>query len=418
MKEKILHVDGDAFFAACEMARFPMLWNKPLVVGHSIASAMSYEAKKLGVHRAMPIFEVKKTFPHMAVIGTHFELYHMYGDKLSSVLSRYTDRIERYSVDECFAILTESEMNKYGTWENFLLTIKNDVQSTLGITFSFGLADTKVLAKVASKYEKPNGLTYISESNREKVLKKVPIENIWGVGRATAKNLQKMGVKNAYQFVKLSESYVDTYFHKPLAELWHELCGRRIMNLSDSMEIDLAKSFQSMRTFKPATDNKIFIASELSNNVEIVCARMRESDLVTKNISIVLKQGEYNLSQIEVVMPNYTNSPSDILNYLESSFDKLFIGGTKYRQTGFVAANLKPRAHIQNDLFNVQNNILENSRGYMSIVDVIHNKFGNSSIGLLSSLNAVNQMNDKTLIDEGKDPYIWNLPLPYLGEIY
>ena len=124
------------------------------------------------------------------------------------------------------------------------------------------------------------------------------------------------------------------------------------------------------------------------------------------------------MSQIEVTMPNYTNSPSDILNYLESSFDKLFIGGTKYRQTGFVASNLKPRAHIQNDLFNVQNNILENSRGYMSIVDVIHNKFGNSSIGLLSSLNAVNRMNDKTLVDEGKDPYIWNLPLPYLGEIY
>lgn len=106
-KTKILHVDGDNFFVACEVARFPHLKGKPVIVGEErgIASAMSYEAKKLGVHRGMPVFEIRKQFPQVIILPSHFELYEQYALKLYQVLCKYSDTVERYSIDECFALI-------------------------------------------------------------------------------------------------------------------------------------------------------------------------------------------------------------------------------------------------------------------------------------------------------------------------
>ncbi len=415
MKDKILHVDGDAFFAACEMARLPKLWGKPVVVGTTIAAAMSYSAKSMGVHRAMPIFKIKKVFPDITIVYPHFELYQMYSDKLYSILLRFTDKIERYSIDECFAVLSYKDMQPYGSWGNFLQTIKDEVQKNLGITYSFGLADTKVLAKVASKYHKPNGMTYIEPTDLYNTLVNVPIEQIWGIGRALSKKLKQMNIVNAGQFAKLSAEYMYANFNKPVVELWYEINGKSVLSLSCT-DIEQPKSLQSMRTFAPATNDHAYVWSEFSTNVENVCQRLRNINMLAKSVEIFLKEGQYNYTTNVCHLLNFTNNPSDILKWVKNDFDVLYKKGVLYRQTGVSVGNLCPESMVQADLFDSQKNIL-NSRGYTSVVDALRAKHGKNIIGLLSSLSSKNKKKGISTAQNISDNYVWGLPLPYLGEV-
>ena len=157
-----LHVDGDSFFVACELTKHPEYKGKPVIVGadRGIAVAMSPEAKKIGITRGMPVFRIKKLFPQVIILSHHI------AEGLHRILESYFQTIEVYSIDECFALVEPSEIKYFGLprlgkagGERKLLTeLKNEIEKTLGVTYSIGLARTKALAKQASKLEKPGGL--------------------------------------------------------------------------------------------------------------------------------------------------------------------------------------------------------------------------------------------------------------------
>ncbi len=158
-KEKetmIPHIDADAFFVSCEVARLPHLKGKPVIVGgeRGIACAMSYEAKALGITRGMPVFEIRKRFPQTVVLPAHFELYYAYQKNLVSFLCERFSCVEVYSIDECFMEITEEEL---AFTDTALASLRKEIEETLGISYSLGLARTKTLAKIASKKNKPKG---------------------------------------------------------------------------------------------------------------------------------------------------------------------------------------------------------------------------------------------------------------------
>ena len=123
---KVLHVDGDGFFASCEISRRPDLKGKPVVVGEErgIASAMSYEAKRLGVTRGMPIFKVRQEFPQVTILSSHFELYEQFASALYSILTKHFANVEWYSIDECFAEVPVTYMERFGSWEIAITALK------------------------------------------------------------------------------------------------------------------------------------------------------------------------------------------------------------------------------------------------------------------------------------------------------
>ena len=151
----IVHVDGDAFFASCEVAKNPRLRGKPVVVGglRGIAVALTYEAKRLGVTRGMPVYQIKKMFPSVVILPGDYDLYEMIAHRMYAIVRRFTPVVEEYSVDECFADITRELAP-----EDIAACIKMTLEQELGVSFSVGLATTKVLAKVASKHNKPSGL--------------------------------------------------------------------------------------------------------------------------------------------------------------------------------------------------------------------------------------------------------------------
>ena len=339
---KILHVDGDAFFASCESAQYPHLLGKPVVVGEErgIACAFSYEAKKLGITRGMPIAHIRANFPRVVILPSHFDLYHEYADKLYRVLREFTTRVERYSIDECFASVSQRDIKKYGSTDAYMKHVKKVAQEKLGITFSFGLAETKVLAKLASKYDKPNGLTIIERGTEEQYLKNTNIEDVWGIGYRTSPLWHMRGIHTAFDFVSIPKDTIDT-FDKPTQILWYELTGHRVHTIAEEGDETLPASLQATRTFRTSQDKKL-ITSELSRNTELVSSRLREHGLVARGIRFFIKNSDFKYTSRECELPFYTSDPSDFQTFIESAIDTMLISGEKYRSTGITLFSFLP----------------------------------------------------------------------------
>ena len=160
----IAHIDGDAFFASVEQAMDPRLRGRPVVTGkeRGIASSMSYEAKARGVTRGMPLFDIRRLCPECVIVPSDYETYSLFSVRMFDIVRRYTADVEEYSIDECFADLTGLRRSLKMGYREMAERIKADLDTELGMTFSVGLAPTKVLAKMASKWKKPSGLTVIS----------------------------------------------------------------------------------------------------------------------------------------------------------------------------------------------------------------------------------------------------------------
>ena len=159
----IVHIDGDAFFASCEQSRDPQLQGRPVITGkeRGIVASMSYEAKARGITRGMRLFEVKRLCPDAVLLPSDYETYGLLSRRMFTIVRRYTPAVEEYSIDECFADLTGLQRPLHMSYLQIVEKIKRDLDTELGFTFSAGLAPNKVLAKIASKWKKPSGLTTI-----------------------------------------------------------------------------------------------------------------------------------------------------------------------------------------------------------------------------------------------------------------
>ena len=155
----ILHIDGDSFFASCEIAKDPSLRGKPVITGQErgIASSMSYEAKARGITRGMRLFEIKKICPEAVILPSDYETYSLYSKRMGAIVRRYTGEIEEYSIDECFADLTGLRRPLHLSYKAIAEKIKREIESELGMTFSVGVGLNKVTSKIASKWKKPSG---------------------------------------------------------------------------------------------------------------------------------------------------------------------------------------------------------------------------------------------------------------------
>src|SRR5665213_2550357 len=223
----IVHVDGDSFFASCEIAKDPRLQGKPVITGkeRGIVSAMTYDVKARGVTRGMILSEARRICPDAIILASDYETYSLFSERMYEIVRRYSPMVEEYSIDECFADLTGLRRTLHMNYPQIAAAIKKDLQRELGITFSLGLSATKVLAKLGSKWKKPDGLTCIPLRDASMYLEKTLASDIWGIGPNTAAYLEKFGVRTAFDFAQKSEEWISQMVSKPYLELWRELNG-------------------------------------------------------------------------------------------------------------------------------------------------------------------------------------------------
>lgn len=348
----IFHIDGDAFFVGVEIAKNPKLKGLPVVTGEErgIVSALSYEAKALGVVRGMPIFRLKQQFPQVIILPGDYRAYVEYSSKMFEIVRRYAYGVEEYSIDECFADFTGLDRTLKKSYVEIAAQIKKEINGELGISVSIGLAPTKVLAKIASNWVKPNGLTEILPGNITSFLLKVPVKKIWGIGPRTADKLTSSGLVTALDFSTKDLAWVERYFSKPYVTIWKELNGISLMDV-DVEKKAIYSSIQKTRSFHPQTNDKTFLWSQLSKHIEDACAKARYYELTPKKMSIFLKTKDFEYVTSSVTFPTPSNSP-EILNTLaHSAFEKMHKKGILYRTTGVTLEDLVPNFISQKDLF-------------------------------------------------------------------
>lgn len=205
---KIIHIDMDAFFASVEQRDHPELRGKPLAVGGSgrrgVVAAASYEARKYGVHSAMPGMVAARLCPHLIFVRGNYEQYKKVSLQIRQIFLEYTDLVEPLSIDEAFLDVTE---NKKGidSATQIAKEIREKIFELTQLTASAGVSFTKFLAKTASGFNKPNGLTVIKPEQAQAFLDILPIEKFHGIGKVTAEKMLKMGVKNGTDLKKWTE---------------------------------------------------------------------------------------------------------------------------------------------------------------------------------------------------------------------
>jgi DNA polymerase-4 len=272
----IAHIDGDAFFASVEQAMDPRLRGRPVVTGkeRGIASSMSYEAKARGVTRGMPLHEIRRLCPECVILPSDYETYSLFSVRMFDIVRRYTEDVEEYSIDECFADLTGLRRSLKMTYREMAERIKADLDGELGMTFSVGLAPTKVLAKIGSKWKKPSGLTVIFGRHIEEYLAALPVEKVWGIGPQTSAFLAKHRIMTALDYARRDEAWVKRHLSKPYQEIWHELRGTPIYPVMVAKKTEY-KSIGKTKTFTPPSTDRAFVLAQLPKNVENACIKAR-----------------------------------------------------------------------------------------------------------------------------------------------
>ena len=422
----ILHVDGDGFFAACEVAKDPSLKGKPVITGkeRGIVSACTYEAKARGIKRGMQLHEVRKICPEAIILPSDYETYSLFSQRMYAIVRRYTAAVEEYGIDECFADLTGMRRIHHMTYPDIAAHIKEDLERELGMTFSLGLSATKVLAKIGSKWNKPSGLTLIPLKDARQFLAKTPAIRVWGIGPNTAAYLAKFGVHTALDLASKDEACVRSKVSKPLVELWRELNGEVALELETEHK-ETYQSIQKTKTFTPPTRDYGFIYSQLSKNIENACIKARRWNLATPRVFFFLKTQDFRFHGYEIKLPHPTSIPQDILKEVEVYCPKVFKYGELYRATGITLMELSDSSSTQLDLFgSVQKS--EGLKRVFESVDAISERYGKHAIFTGSSFQAMThsahagdrgEVPERVIALFKGETARRRLALPYLGEV-
>ncbi len=342
----ILHVDGDSFFASCEVAKNPALRGKPVITGkeRGIVSAASYEAKAKGVKRGVSLAEALKACPDAIVLPSDYETYSLFSERMYRIVRRYTPAVEEYSIDECFADLTGLRAPLHLSYQEMAEHIKHDLETELGMTFSIGVSATKTSAKIGSKWKKPSGLTMIPLKDAPTFLGKTPVGNVWGIGPNTSAYLTKYSIRTALDFAGKPEAWVKAAVSKPFYETWRELNGE-VANELDTVGRAGYQSISKTKTFTPPSTDAAFVMAQLSKNVENACIKARRWNLSTPVVFFFLKTQAFQYHGYEIKLAYPTNVPQDILKEVARYFPKVFKKGTEYRATGVTLMQLTEHAH-------------------------------------------------------------------------
>ena len=348
----ILHLDGDAFFASVMQAIKPSLKGKPIVVGkeRGIATAISYEAKKFGIKRGMRAQEIKKLCPNCLFLESDYEAYGLFSQKMFSIFHSFSPWVEEYSVDEGFADLKGLRRPYQMTYPQIGQAIKERIESSLGISVSIGISLTKSLAKLASSFQKPSGLTIINGPAIEKFLGLIPLHKVWGIGENTTAYLEKLKLKTALDLALKSESFIKNHLTKPYLEIWHELRGVKVYKLNTSQKTTY-KSISKSQTFRPPTSNPHLLWARILDNIEQAFQKARRFNFQAGKVILFLKTQSFAYHATEIKLIAKTSYPLLIRNDLEQGFKKIHQKEILYRATGCYLADLEDDRTTQTSLF-------------------------------------------------------------------
>jgi DNA polymerase-4 len=310
---KIIHVDMDQFFAAVEQLDQPELKGKPIVVGHDaergVVSTASYEARKFGVHSAQSIQVAKRLCPQLIIIEPHFQRYKEVSMQLHDIFHDYTDLIEPISLDEAFLDVTENKKGMELAMD-IAREIKQRIYDTTGLTASAGVSYCKFLAKIASDWRKPNGLTVIHPDRALDFIAKLKIEKIWGIGEKTAEKMHRMGIYTGLDLRNASLGWLTQEFGK-MGQVFYDF-ARGIDERPVISEWE-RKSVSCEQTFEKDIHEQSAVIIELYHTVLELVGRIAKNNFEGRTLTLKVKFKDFKQITRSVTADHILRTKDDIL---------------------------------------------------------------------------------------------------------
>lgn len=385
-------IDCNSFFASCEKVFAPGLRGKPVCVLSSndgCIVALTPEAKVAGLRRGDPIFKSKEIVERngVRVFSSNMTLYAAMSDRVTSIIRRSVERVEKYSIDESFA-----DLQGYGKTcdlEAYMRAVADRIRLWTDIPVSVGVAPTKTLAKVGSKFAKKypgyRSVCMIdSEEKRRKALELFDLADVWGVGRRSFEKLLSLGVRTPLELADRPAGWVKRHFTKPLFQTWLELNGHSCISTEEVLErqtICTSRSFGSMvsdldslkasvSTFASSCANKLRAQGSVAGCVTVfVCSNPFREDLEQYS----------NVASFCFMVP--TCDTLEIVAAALSDLERIFIPGISYKRAGVTLSRISPACRVQLDLFDPVRKRPERAE-LSKALDGLNRRYGCKTVGL------------------------------------
>ena len=330
----ILHVDMDAFFASVEERDNPALKGKAVVVGtgvRGVVSAANYEARKFGIHAAMPVGRAKRLAPHAIFVPPNMSRYSEVSSHIMEIFRSVTPLVEPLSLDEAFLDVTGAK-RLLGDGREIAKQIRAKVEASEGITCSVGIATTKFIAKLASGRCKPNGMLEIASDRVLEFLHPLPVNAIWGVGPKTNEELLKLGLQTVADIANTPRQTLIRALGEAAGASLYELSWGRDYRDVEPVEVD--KSISAVETFDADTEDQEIVLRELLRLTEKATYRMREKDFSARTISIKVRFADFKTITRSKTVPLAISATHEVYEVVKNLFIALKLDRARIRLVG------------------------------------------------------------------------------------
>lgn len=342
---KIVHIDMDSFFATIEQARHPESEGKCVIVGgtnqggtlRGVVSSANYKAREFGIRAGMPMAEAVRRCPKAQCFPVDMEHYEKISEKAFEIYYNFTPFFEKYSIDEAFLDLSGSQM-LFGDIYDTVQKIRKEVFDQLNITCSAGIAENKLVAKLASTQAKPNGQIFVCSDKAEEFVSHLPIKSIWGIGPATQAKLEYYGIETMKQLSEVSG--------EKLQNIFKNKAGQSIFEAAhglDSSELRISeptKSIGNEETFYNETYDKKEVLSHLLKMTEKTVYRLGSAEFKTRRITVNIKYTDFSRDASSQTVPDYLSDTQSIYKVAKDIFERLY-NGKKVRLIGISLSRLE-----------------------------------------------------------------------------
>src|SRR5467141_1425233 len=382
----ILHVDMDAFFVSVELLERPELRGKPVIVGggpnqRGVVTAASYEARKFGVHSAMPLRTAGRLCPHAVFLDGHHAKYSEWSDRVATILAKFSPIVEMVSIDEAYLDLSGTERlhgPPLAATDKLLRTITRDT----GLPCSGGLATTRLVAKVASDQAKPRGLLWVVPGSEARFLAPLSVRKIPGIGEVTERALRALRIETVEHLAAVPRETLDKVFGQ-----WGDALYRKARG-GDSYEFIIdaePKSISHNHTFGEDTDDTAALASMLSHLSQKACKRLREAGLSTRTLTLTIRYAGFETYTRSKTLTEPAQLDTDIFAVFQNLFRQHRDHRRKIRLLGVSLSGLAHGAE-QLDLLSAERRAkLER---LTRATDLLRDRFGFGSVQFGGSLRS------------------------------
>jgi len=374
----------DAFFVSVELLERPDLRGKPVVVGgrpdqRGVVSAASYEARKFGIHSAMPLRTAGRLCPHAVFLDGHHEKYSEWSDRIASILAKFSPIVEMVSVDEAYLDLSGTERlhgPPFAAADKLLRTITRQT----GLPCSGGLATTRLTAKVASDQGKPRGLVWVAPGMEARFLAPLPIRKIPGIGEVTERALRALGIETVEQLASHSQEKLEKIFGQWGTALYRKARGGDAYEFLIDAE---PKSISHNHTFGEDTSDVAEMETMLSHLSQKVCKRLREAGLSTRTLTLTIRYAGFETYTRSKTLTEPAQLDTDIFAVFLNLFRHHRDVKRKVRLLGVALSAL---SHGAQQLDLLESDRREKLEKLTKAADHLRDKFGFSSVQFGGSL--------------------------------